>query len=187
MRTKNVSKRFEIKKEDSELFRDSVGSIKRVNHDRHYFASQRPAPTPKFRRRDDKEVIGDLLADPADAAELENGDELIYSRPGLQHRLLKRLRRGQFAVEAECDLHGLTVPQARRTLIEFLSHCAVRSIYCVRIIHGKGRGSRNGIPVIKRKVNSWLRQRNDVLAFCSARGIDGGTGALYVLLRRRTR
>jgi DNA-nicking Smr family endonuclease len=86
-------------------------------------------------------------------------------------------------VAAELDLHGMTSELARSALREFMAECRRRDHRCVRIIHGKGRGSSNRGPVLKGKVNRWLRQRDDVLAFCSARPVDGGTGALYVLLR----
>lgn len=185
MRPKSEQNSATVSREDSDLFRNHVGPVKRVGHDRVQMSMKRPAPIARFRRLDEEAVIHDLLSDHFDASDLETGDELVFARPGLQHRLLKRLRRGQFVVDAECDLHGLTVPEARRTLVEFLRRCASRRCYCVRVIHGKGRGSRHRIPVLKHKVNTWLRQYQDVLAFSSARRIDGGTGALYVLLRRK--
>jgi len=184
MRLKTDKNSTTVSREDSELFRSSVGPVKRVRHDRVQPGGKRPAPIARFRKRDEEQVIQDLLSDHYDASELETGDELIFARPGLQHRLLKRLRRGQFIVDAECDLHGLTVPEARRMLIEFLNRAMRRHCYCVRVIHGKGHGSRHHIPVLKNKVNTWLLQCHDVLAFSSARQVDGGTGALYVLLRR---
>lgn len=184
MRLKTDKISTTVSREDSELFRSSVGPVRRVRHDRVQQAGKRPLPVARFTKRDEALVIQDLLSDHFDASDLETGEELIFARPGLQHRLLKRLRRGQFVVDAECDLHGLTVPEARRTLIEFLNRATRRHSYCVRVIHGKGHGSRHHIPVLKHKVNTWLRQCHDVLAFSSARQVDGGTGALYVLLRR---
>ena len=184
MRFKTDKNSTKVSREDSALFRDHVGPVKRLRHDRVHPADKRPPPVARFRKRDEASVIQDLLSDQYDASDLETGEELIFARPGLQHRLLKRLRRGQFIVDAECDLHGLTVPEARRMLIEFLNRCVRRHCYCVRVIHGKGHGSRHQIPVLKHKVNTWLRQCGDVLAFSSARRVDGGTGALYVLLRR---
>jgi DNA-nicking Smr family endonuclease len=125
-----------------------------------------------------------MLSDCADPAELETGEELLYCRPGLQHNVLRKLRRGHYAVEAELDLHGLRVAEARQALTTFLQNALSLQIKTVRIIHGKGNGSFNKQPVLKGKVNNWLRQRIEVLAFCSARPVDGGTGAIYVLLRR---
>jgi DNA-nicking Smr family endonuclease len=109
----------------------------------------------------------------------------MYGRPGLQRRILRRLRRGHYSLAAELDLHGMTVPVARVALQAFLQECRRRDLRCVRIIHGKGRRSSNEGPVLKVKVDRWLRQREDVLAFCSAQPADGGTGAIYVLLRHQ--
>jgi DNA-nicking Smr family endonuclease len=97
---------------------------------------------------------------------------------------MRKLRRGQFSSRAELDLHGLRSEEARRTVAEFLHAARERNLRCVRIIHGKGRGSGARGPVLKQKLGSWLRQRSEVLAFCSARPADGGSGALYVLLGR---
>jgi DNA-nicking Smr family endonuclease len=88
-------------------------------------------------------------------------------------------------LEAELDLHGLTLAKAEPTLSQFLEQCQEQKIRCVRIIHGKGWGSRDNKPVLKSKLNHWLRQSDAVLAFCSATIEDGGTGALYVLLKRQ--
>jgi DNA-nicking Smr family endonuclease len=126
-----------------------------------------------------------MLSDSLDPAEVETGEELLFARPGLQHGVLRKLRRGQYSHGAELDLHGMTVVIARQALALFLSECQHDGIRNVRIIHGKGNGSLRQQPILKSKVNHWLRQRNEVLAFCSARPIDGGTGALYVLLRSR--
>jgi DNA-nicking Smr family endonuclease len=78
----------------------------------------------------------------------------------------------------------MTVPMARQALSAFLQTCQLKAARCVRIIHGKGRNSQHGLPVLKHKLNKWLQQRNEVLAFCSARQTDGGTGAVYVLLKQ---
>ena len=169
--------------EDAELFRTSVGEVRPVDNGRVLHRLARPAPRPRFRERDDQAVLRDMISDAFDPAELETGEELSFARDGLQHRLLKKLRRGQFAISAECDLHGLTVPEAREVLVRFLEAARGNHQRCVRVIHGKGHGSRQRIPVLKHKVNKWLRQRDEVLAFCSARPVDGGTGALYVLLK----
>jgi DNA-nicking Smr family endonuclease len=112
-------------------------------------------------------------------------DTLFFARPGLQQRLLKRLRRGQLPVEAELDMHGMTIPVAENELVRFLSHCQDRHVRCARIIHGKGFGSRSGSPVLKNRLNHWLRQHHEVLAFTTTPRDAGGAGAVYVLLRTR--
>jgi len=97
---------------------------------------------------------------------------------------LRRLRRGQFVVQAHLDLHGHTVPQAHVALAEFLREALERGARCVRVVHGKGLGSAHKLPVLKGKVGGWLRRHGDVLAFCPAPPHDGGGGAVYVLLRK---
>ncbi|HQU15417.1 MAG: DNA mismatch repair protein MutS [Chromatiales bacterium 21-64-14] len=173
-----------ISDQDRALFRGAVGKARPLGDDHVEPGTPRPAPLPHHTRADEIRVLQDLLSDDHDPAELETGEELLYCRPGLQHRLMRKLRRGQFSMGAELDLHGMTVPMARESLVRFLKMCRGRNVRCVRIIHGKGHGSHARGPVLKQKVNHWLRQREDVLAFCSARPVDGGTGAVYVLLCR---
>ncbi|MEA2078476.1 MAG: Smr/MutS family protein [Pseudomonadota bacterium] len=172
-------------REDIQLFRNSVGKVKPVHHDRVTPVKPAISPRPVFREMDEAEVLQDLLSEHFDPADMETGEELLFVRAGLQQRTLKKLRRGMFVVGAELDLHGMTVAVARRAVVEFLHECKRRRIQCARVIHGKGRGSRHRTPVLKRNVAGWLRQRDEVLAYCSARSCDGGTGAVYVLLKRK--
>ncbi|MFA7592654.1 MAG: Smr/MutS family protein [Thiohalobacteraceae bacterium] len=173
-----------ISPEDRELFQTAVGPVRQLHHDRVEPRLPRPPVRATFRERDEGAVLRDSLSDAFDPDDYLTGEELWFARTGLQQRILKRLRRGQFAREAECDLHGLTVVEARQTLAAFLHDCLAQGWRCVRIIHGKGHGSQQRIPVLKGKVGGWLRQRDEVLAYCSARPVDGGTGALYVLLKK---
>jgi DNA-nicking Smr family endonuclease len=134
----------------------------------------------------------------AAAAPLENLDEamplvgaqdvtgegaLSFQRAGVRPQVARRLRRGLYPIEDELDLHGLTQTQARQQLADFLAHSRDAGRRCVRIIHGKGYRSGARGPLLKTAVNDWLRRHLDVMAFVSARAIDGGTGAVYVLLR----
>ena len=115
--------------------------------------------------------------------EIEPGDEWSFSRPGLPHQTLRRLRRGHWTIEAQLDLHGYTRDEALQGLNAFLDDSHRRGFRCVRVIHGKGLSSRNQEPVLKARIGGWLSQRNDVMAFCQARPEDGGSGAVLVLLR----
>ncbi|MDT8387616.1 MAG: Smr/MutS family protein [Thiogranum sp.] len=171
--------------DDITLFRDSIGTVKPVPDDRVLRARRNISPRPVFRDMDEAEVLRDLLSEQFDAYDLETGEELIYVRPGLQHRTVKKLRRGRIVIDAEIDLHGMTVPVARAAISAFLHDCQRRRVQCARIVHGKGHGSHHRTPVLKGKVGGWLRQRDEVLAYCSAPNFDGGTGAIYVLLKRR--
>ena len=145
---------------------------------------ERPAPRPRQRELDDREVLELSLSDEIDIERfLDTDDSLSWRREGIGPDVVRRLRRGEWTVRSQIDLHGLRVDQARTALVEFLSD-AVRSEWrCLRIIHGKGLGSPSREPVLKGKVKKWLAQRAEVLAFCQARPNDGGSGALIVLLQ----
>jgi DNA-nicking Smr family endonuclease len=147
-----------------------------------------PKPIPLQRLRDEQQVLHDALSDPWDwDAALSTGEELVFCRPGVPASALRKLRRGGWVIRGELDLHGHTGDEARIALAGFLNRCMLEERRCVRIIHGKGHGSKNRLPVLKNKVRHWLMQRDDVLAFCQARSVDGGTGAVIVLLRSSSR
>lgn len=144
----------------------------------------KPKPIPQQRQLDEQRVYQDMLSEHYDPSSWETGEELLFLRVGVQHTVFQKLRRGQYSIEAELDLHGMIVSVARESISEFLYRCRAKGVRCARIIHGKGRGSRHQKPILKVKLNKWLQQRDEVLAFCSARQVDGGTGAIYVLLKR---
>ncbi|MDD3762677.1 MAG: Smr/MutS family protein [Nevskiales bacterium] len=143
-----------------------------------------PSPDPHLSRADDRAVLEEMLWEP-DPDELEHGETLIYRAPGLQDGVFRRLRRRHYRIEKVLDLHGMNRAQARIAVNEFLGSCVDAGTRCVRIIHGKGNGSPNSGPILKRLLDGWLRKRKDVLAFCSAQPVDGGSGAVYVLLRAK--
>ena len=117
------------------------------------------------------------------AAEFPGKAELVKQKEsGVQRKLVRQLKRGQIKIEEELDLHGMRVREAGVALDRFLSECSERGLRCVRIIHGKGL--RSGGSVLKENVDQWLRLRSDVVAFSSAPPNDGGTGAMYVLLKK---
>ncbi|MES1944191.1 Smr protein/MutS2 [Salinisphaera sp. PC39] len=171
-----------ISDEDRELFRDALGDIAPVKPGRRPPRRAPPPPRPRSTEADEAAVIEELLE--GDPEEFETGDELLYRRHGIQHAVMRRLRRGHYRCQAELDLHGLFVDVARREVAAFLAEARDAGYRCVRIVHGKGLRSGNRGPVLKSKLALWLRRRDDVLAYCSARPVDGGTGAVYVLLRR---
>lgn len=169
---------------DSQLFRKQVGDVRPVTHDKIDPVKKKLKPYPIKSQEDEQQVIIDMMSDDFDPADMETGDELNYSILGMQPKTLRKLRRGQFSINADLDLHGMTVPAAREALAIFLHNCHQENLRCIRIIHGKGLGSSPKGPVIKTMVNKWLRQREDILAFCSALPVHGGTGAVYVLLKK---
>lgn len=141
-------------------------------------------PVPEQRLRDERATLEESLSDwtPWDAG-YETGEELVYARPGVPAHILRKLRRGHWAIQEVLDLHGYTSTEARTAVVEFLSHCKHEQLRCVRIIHGKGLRSPNREPVLKRKLAGWLMQRDEILAFCQARRAEGGGGAVVVLLK----
>lgn len=173
----------DIDEDDRRLFRSAVGEVKRLRTNR-----RAPVPHPKPtianpRERDTREVMLSLSQDPQAYTEVQPGDTLFYARAGLTRPVVRRLRRGQYRIDAELDLHGMRLPEARRSVLEFIREACRRGLGCVRIVHGKGWRSGNEGPVLKPSVGHWLRQLDPVLAFCSATPADGGTGAVYVLLK----
>ena len=167
---------------DSELFRQSVGRVQPLVGDK--IAPYRVARSPHPRPREDVEEAVAIMPD-RDSLWLEGqrGEYLEFYRPGIQRRTLKRLRRGYYRIERQLDLHGKTVRVAQQKLQGFLRTCQRPNQCCVRIIHGKGLSSLSGQSVLKHNVSVWLREHPCVLAFCSAPDADGGSGALYVLIR----
>ena len=143
-----------------------------------------PPPIPRQRERDERAALGESLAD-VDLLDLqlEGGDEAVFLKPGITPKVLKDLRRGRWVVQAHLDLHGLHRDEARHQVATFLAECLTLKHRCVRIVHGKGHGSPGRIPVLKRLVLGWLAQRQEVLAYCQARTVEGGAGAVIVLIR----
>lgn len=173
-----------ITDQDRQLFREAVADARPLPNDSVGLAPPAPEPRPVKRLEDERQVLTDMLSDPPEGADVETGEELLFARPGLQQSVMRKLRRGHYAVEGQLDLHGLTSAEARVTLSHFLQSARAGGMRCVRVIHGKGHGSHQKQPVLKVRVNHWLRQWDGVLAFASAPPNDGGTGAVYVLLKR---
>lgn len=169
--------------DDIELFRRSVGPVRKIHHDKTA-PSRKPSPSrPRRQAPAYESLLIDSFSDAFDSGEVTSDEALFFARPGLQQRQLQRLKRGQLAIGAELDMHGMTAAMARSAVVNFIALCREQHIRCVRIIHGKGYSSGGSAPVLKNRINSWLRQHHDVLAFSSAQVRDGGSGAIYVLLR----
>lgn len=171
-----------MSEEDLRAFRAAMNGVRRLPARDTAVAPPKPRAEARFARADQREVRSESLLPPADPALLDTGEELYFRRPGVREEVLRRLRRGCFAVAAEIDLHGLGRHAAHEALRDFITEAAASGLGCVRVIHGKGRGSGQRGPILKHVVNHWLRRMDDVIAFASARPADGGTGAAYVLL-----
>lgn len=168
------------------LFAHAVGPVHRLPERAHRAEHQtnRPSPVPLQRHEDEQSVLRESISDDFDVDSLmETDDTLSFGRPELGPDVLRKLRRGVWALQGEIDLHGLRTDGARQSLSQFLRDAQVRGWRCVRVVHGKGLGSPGRVPVLKDKVRRWLVQSDRVLAFVQARGDDGGAGALIVLLQ----
>lgn len=169
---------------DPQHFLRAIGAVRRLEHEQAELDKPAPPSRALQTRADERQVLYDLLSDPVNATDLQPGDELRFWRPGLNRRVFRNLKRGRYRIEDELDLHGLFAREARQSVAAFLNEAREHEHLCVRIVHGKGHRSNAQGPVLKGLLDHWLRQRDDVLAFCSARPADGGTGAVYVLLKR---
>lgn len=172
--------------EDIALFRSAVKDAIPLPEPDHISPSAPAMPSAPVRSTlDEYDSFADTLSDaPLDREEsLEAGDAPSFLRHGLSRKVLKKLRRGHWVVEAYIDLHGMNREQARESLGAFLASALHLGHRCVRIIHGKGLGSKNREPVLKSKVKLWLAHRDEVLAYCQAPDSQGGAGAMLVLLR----
>lgn len=169
--------------DDAALFRRLMADARRLEDDRVPPHRRRARPRARFARQEHLDVLRDSLErDPETFS--DPGDHLHFRQATVNARTMRRLARGDYSTQAELDLHGLTASEARAELVRFIADCVEQRLTCVRVIHGKGRGSGFGGPVLKPLVDQWLRRLEPVLAFVTARPVDGGTGAVYVLLRR---
>jgi len=171
--------------DDIDLFRRSIGPVRKLQQDKTGPLKKTLSPRPRRQPREADMAITDKFSDNWDSGEVSSDEVLFFARAGLQQRQLQRLKRGQLSIGAELDMHGMTAATARGALVNFIELCRDQHIRTVRIIHGKGYSPDGTAPVLKNRLNSWLRQHHDVLAFSSATRQDGGSGALYVLLRSK--
>lgn len=174
-----------VTKEDAALFREAIGHVRRMEEVPAVGVEKpRPEPTARQFAEDEAEALRASREDPF-AAPAGPAEDLAYRRDEVSPKVLRRLKRGEYAVQDEVDLHALGVDSAGTLLREFLLDARRRGHLCVRVVHGKGLRSGSTGPVIRRMTEGLLRQRGDVLAFASAPAAQGGTGAVLVLLAPR--
>ena len=171
--------------DDVELFRKAVSGARPLRSDERVDgAARKPKPKARFSRADETAALRESLEADIDTTEGHSGHSLRFHRPHVGKRTMRKLARGGFSVQSEIDLHGMTVAEAQPRLQAFIEACARDGKLCVRVVHGKGLGSGDRGPILKQKVDRWLRRWDSVLAFVSTRQVDGGTGAVYVLLKQ---
>lgn len=183
----------EERDEDTAFFLEAMKGVKQLS-----FSAGRVTPRPRPDMRPPRPAPDDELEAMAYLSDLISGqaemditfsDEYIEGCiKGFSKDLMARLRRGQFPLQAHLDLHGLTKQEAESRVRGFLLESYRLGRRCVLIVHGRGLNSENNIPVLKERIPVWLARgpaKRVVLAFSTARPYDGGTGAVYVLIRRQ--
>lgn len=167
------------------LFVRAVGAVQRLPiNDLVKLDGPGPAPIAHQRQKDNEAVLRDCLSDEFDASTLlDTDDALSFRRPGIGRDVIHKLRKGDWSIQREIDLHGLRSDEARVALAEFIRLAHRQGLRCLRVVHGKGLGSPGKTPVLKSKVHSWLVQKDQVMAFVQAKPAEGGAGALLVLLK----
>ncbi len=172
------------KEAEKNLFTRAIGKVAPLPPKNQATLARKPtAPVAVQRQKDEAAVLKDALSDEFDVGTLlDTDDALSFRRPGVGPEVTRKLRKGEWAIQSQIDLHGLRSEQARVCLAEFIRNAHKQGLRCVRVVHGKGLGSPGKTPVLKSKVNSWLVQKNQVMAFVQAKPAQGGDGALLVLL-----
>lgn len=173
------------RKAEKEIFAQSVGRVKPLLAEKKVLlVPELPAPIPVQKQLDEQSVLREALSDEWDTGSLLDTDEaLSFRRPGIGVDVVRKLRKGEWSVQKQLDLHNLRTEEARDALGQFIRESYKAGIRCVRVVHGKGLGSPGKVSVLKPKVQSWLIQKNQVLAFVQATPAQGGAGALVVLLQ----
>lgn len=174
-----------VRRAQHNLFRTAVGVVQPLRHEhRAHLTPAPPAPMARQQARDDAAALQEAISDVVDIDRmLDTDDHLSFRRPGIGPDVTAKLRRGEWAVQRQIDLHGLRTDEARLALVQFIRAAHQQGIRCVRVVHGKGLGSPGKTPVLKGKVQRWLVQKSEILAYVQATPAQGGAGALMVLLQ----
>lgn len=171
------------------VFLDAMSDVNPFYHDKVLHNTIKPSTTSLKNTHanldGEQQVFKDMLSDEYEPLDVQPSDILSFCSPGIQNRVFRKLRSGQYQISDELDLHGMNVKQAKERLLYYLHYVKQYERSCIRIIHGKGHRSNNKGPVLKRKVDHWLQCHGRVLAYHSALSCDGGTGAIYLLLKRQ--
>jgi len=172
-----------VKKDDT--FLNAVKDVRplKIKSETLQLEIKKPKPIPKKLIEDEESVLQDSLSDHYLYAELESDENTFYLKNGHSPEIINKLRRGFWVIQDSLDLHGYTSDEAKVQLVTFLNACQKRNTRCIRIIHGKGIGSANKEPVLKKRVRIWLIQKQEIIAYVEAPRHDGGSGAIVVLIQ----
>ncbi|WP_431275496.1 Smr/MutS family protein [Variovorax ureilyticus] len=169
---------------EQDLFARAIGATQPLRRKAAvHLAPEPPAPLPVQQQLDEQRVLRESLSDEFDVSTLLDADDAMsFRRPGINTDVTRKLRAGEWSIQRQIDLHGMRTDEAREALGAFIRDAYKQGLRCVRVVHGKGLGSPGRQPVLKAKVQRWLIQKNETLAFVQAKPAEGGAGALVVLL-----
>lgn len=182
-----------VEEGDEDLFQQAMRDVVPLNDSRKKIVrspSRREEVPDHYQSQEERErqYLSALVKD-SSAWDISFSDEyMVGAVPGVGPKIMRRLKRGEFSVQDYIDLHGLKKKEAEAVVGEFIIKSYQRGLRCVLIVHGRGLGSVDHQPAIKRELPVWFRRgmlKRIVLAFVTARPCDGGAGALYVLLKKR--
>ncbi len=176
--------------DDLSAWQDELRQVKPLSQRPRAARPPTPDPSAALKQRhaeESRSIMQEAMLTTVEPEEFNTGDEQEFRRGSLPRNTLRKLRRGQFAVQGCLDVHGMRREEAHQATQRFLDTARLQQWRCVKIIHGKGLHSPQGIPILKRRVDITLQRNNDVLAYCSAPNWDGGHGATLVLLKRSQR
>jgi DNA-nicking Smr family endonuclease len=181
MSEKDISK---VTNTEHDLFQAEMKDVRRLQVDKieayRNLKKIRPFKDNTIYKNQD---MADPLSDEWETKHVKGEEFIFYSQSGLQYKTQKQLRQGRIPVDDHLDLHGMTIREAREELLQFINFAQQRHCHCIRLVHGKGYRAENRLPILKNKINNWLRQHPDVIAFSSAQPRDGGAGAVYILIK----
>jgi DNA-nicking Smr family endonuclease len=173
--------------EDDDLFWEEVKDVKplKIKSELIDTAIKKPKPRPIAQQliQDEKNALIDSLSDEYITNGVELDEDSSYLRNGHSPDIIKRLKRGYWTIQGSIDLHGMISKEAKDYIVDYVQECKKKKIRCIRIIHGKGYGSKNKEPILKKKVRNWLMQKDEVIAYSEAPRHDGGSGVVIVLLK----
>lgn len=172
-------KKKEVNPDDLALFHAAMKGTKRLSLKKKRITKPPPAIKPRIKENPPPDIFDDRIDE--DIAPVRGEEFIAFKQASISNKILRKLRKGQYNVEGILDLHGMTTDEARNAVEDFLQQCLIKKVRVVLIIHGKGTHSQG--PILKNKLNQWLRSSKSILAFCSAAPTHGSRGALYVLLR----
>lgn len=172
---------------DDDLFWEEVKDVKPLKIKSKLIDTviKKPKPRPIANKliEDERNALIESLSDEYIASEVEFDEDSSYLRNGHSPDIIKKLKRGYWIIQGSIDLHGMVSKEAKDYIVDYIQECKKKKIRCIRIIHGKGYGSKNKEPILKKKVRNWLMQKDEVIAYSEAPRHDGGSGAVIVLLK----